>query len=240
MPDRPVNALIVGGNGGIGSALTQALASAPRDVNVTATWHRTPPEWSHPRVQWVQVDPTCAADLAELSARLDRLDWLINAVGILHDDQGGPERTIKRFDPDFLLHSITVNTLPTLLLAKHFHTQLQHEEPSMFATISARVGSIEENQLGGWYSYRASKAALNMALKTLAIEWRRLVPKACVAALHPGTVDTRLSEPFQRGVKPAKLFTASHSAACLLQILDRLEPEDTGRFWSWDGTELPW
>ena len=235
-----MRALVVGGSGGIGAALARQLAERADAEAVTATWCRHPPPWQHPQVTWVRLDPQEEGDVAALAAGFDRLDWLINAVGFLHQEGRGPERTIRHFDPELFARSVALNTLPSLLLAKHFSQALKGSPQAVFAALSARVGSIGDNRLGGWYSYRAAKAALNMALRTLAIEWRRSLPHACVAALHPGTVDTPLSRPFQRGVAPGRLFTPDDSARCLLEIIARLSPAESGRFWSWDGTELPW
>ena len=235
-----MRALIVGANGGIGAALAQALAERPAVEQVTATWCHHQPAWQHDKVRWVRLGPCDDDAVAQLAADSGRLDRLINAVGFLHGGGRGPERSIRQVDAGFVADNVAINTVPTLLLAKHFATALKGDRPTVFAALSARVGSIGDNRLGGWYSYRLSKAALNMALKTLAIEWQRSVPGACVAALHPGTTDTALSRPFQRGVPPGKLFTAHYSAQRLLEVMDRLRPADTGRFWSWDGSELPW
>ena len=133
-----------------------------------------------------------------------------------------------------------VNTLPSLLLAKHFSKALKQSPAPLLATISARVGSIEDNRLGGWYSYRTSKAALNMALKTLSIEWRHSHPRGCIAALHPGTNDTPLSKPFQANVAAKDLFEPANTAVSFVELLARLSPADSGRFWAWDGEILPW
>jgi len=116
----------------------------------------------------------------------------------------------------------------------------KHGRPALFATVSAKVGSIEDNRLGGWYSYRASKAALNMCLKTLAIEWQRSLPNVAVAALHPGTTDTDLSKPFQRHVPEHQLFSPDQSVIYMVNVLQKLKPADSGKFWAFDGELLPW
>ena len=142
-----------------------------------------------------------------------------------------------------------VNCVPTLLLAKHavplfresrLNQKISDASTKIFATVSAKVGSIEDNRLGGWHSYRASKAALNMCLKNLSIEWQRQLPDVCVASLHPGTTDTPLSKPFQKNVPVNSLFDSSYTATRLIEILGSLSPEQTGGFWSWDGKQLPW
>ena len=153
---------------------------------------------------------------------------------------GGPEKSIRALDADFLLENMRINTLPTLLLAKHFSSALKKSPAPLLATISARVGSIEDNRLGGWYSYRMSKAALNMALKTLSIEWKHSHPRGCVAALHPGTNDSPLSKPFQANVAAPDLFDPKDTAVCFLRLLRRLNAGDSGKFWTWDGATLSW
>lgn len=234
-------ALVAGGAGGIGTALVQALADRDQLGCVHATYHRGEPSLVHPKVHWHSTDLSNDQAVAELMTHIDGpLDYLINAAGVLHDAEGRPERAVRRLDPDFFMHNMRVNALPTLLLAKHAEGLLKGSKQAIFATVSARVGSIEENGLGGWVSYRSSKAALNMALKTLSIEWRRTLPLVAVAALHPGTTITPLSAPFRGGVAPDKLFSPSQSAAYMLAVIEKLKPADTGRFWSWDGSELPW
>ena len=119
-------------------------------------------------------------------------------------------------------------------------TALKRSPAPLLATVSARVGSIEDNRLGGWYSYRMSKAALNMALKTLSIEWKHSHPRGCVAALHPGTNDTALSKPFQANVAAENLFAPEYTASSFVDLLSRLQPADSGNFWAWDGSRIAW
>jgi NAD(P)-dependent dehydrogenase (short-subunit alcohol dehydrogenase family) len=230
------NILITGST--IGRALAEAYAESP-DVNqVLYTWRRHQPVFESPKILTIQLDLTCEDEVAGVFSDIGDLDGVVNTVGFLHDDSHQPEKTISRFKPQGLARSIELNTLPTLLLAKHARNLMKHSQSSVFATISAKVGSIEDNRLGGWYSYRASKAALNMLLKTLAIEWRVAAPNCTVAALHPGTVKSPLSEPFAG--RSHELKTPLESAAHLKKILDNLTPTQSGRFWSWDGSELPW
>ena len=232
--------VITGGSGGIGSAFVHGLAGRPNVETVTATYHRHRPAAEHPKVIWQQLDLSDEAAFRGWAAQIDEIDWLINAAGILHTSTQGPEKTVRHIDPEFFLHSMTVNTVPTLLLAKHLHARFRHGRPAVFAAVSAKVGSIEDNRLGGWFSYRASKAALNMCLKTLAIEWRRTLPNVSVAALHPGTTDTALSKPFQHNVPREQLFAPAQSVDYMLTVLDGLEPGESGQFLAFDGERLSW
>lgn len=235
-----MNIVITGGSGGIGGAFVEALAARPQVGNIVATFNRHRPVAGCSNVDWQQLDLADEAAVKEWSRGIGEIDWLINAAGMLYNPVRGPEKSIRQIDPDFFLQNMGINTLPTLLLAKHLHTRFRHGRPAVFATISARVGSIEDNRLGGWYSYRASKAALNMCLKTLAIEWRRTLPNVAVAALHPGTTDTALSSPFQRNVPREQLFSPARSVSYLLEVLDGLAPSRSGRFLAFDGELLPW
>ena len=236
----PRTLIVTGASGGLGSALVDDLLQRFPEATVFATCHRTPGRIRHERLHWHTLDLCDAAAIEQWSASFTRVDWIINAAGYLHGSLGGPEKTVRTIDSDFLLENIRINTLPSLLLAKHFGKTLKQSPAPLLATISARVGSIEDNRLGGWYSYRTSKAALNMALKTLSIEWRHSHPRGCIAALHPGTNDTPLSQPFQANVAAEDLFDPAYTAASFVELLSRLTPADSGRFWAWDGEILPW
>jgi NAD(P)-dependent dehydrogenase (short-subunit alcohol dehydrogenase family) len=235
-----VNIAIAGGSGGIGGAFVGALAVREDVGTIHATFNRRDPAVNHPKVRWQPMDATQEASVQHWTATLGPLDWLINTVGMLHESGSPPEKSVRRFEPSFFLKSIAVNTVPLLLLAKHAEGCFEHGRPAVFATVSARVGSIEDNRLGGWYSYRASKAALNMCVKSLSIEWKRTRPNVSVAALHPGTTNTDLSKPFLRNVPREKLFTPAKSAGLMLEVIRRLTPENSGRFWSYDGEQIPW
>jgi NAD(P)-dependent dehydrogenase (short-subunit alcohol dehydrogenase family) len=240
MTVAPQTILVVGGSGGIGRAMVSELLHVFPEADITATCFQTEPGLTGPRVQWQRLDVRDVEAIESLAGAFKRVDWIINCVGSLHCDAQGPEKTIRSLEPEFLMANFAVNTVPTLMLAKHFSRALKRSPAPLLATLSARVGSIEDNRLGGWYSYRISKAALNMALKTLSIEWQFSHPKGCVVALHPGTNDTALSRPFQANVPDEKLFSPDCTAGRLLAMLSQLGPGESGKFLAWDGATLPW
>jgi NAD(P)-dependent dehydrogenase (short-subunit alcohol dehydrogenase family) len=232
--------VITGGTGGIGNAFVQALAMWPQVETIISTWNRKPPEKpAHRKVVWQRLDLTDESAILDWAQQTGEIDWLINTASVQHTPAHGPEKTVRQLDPAFFLENISLNTLPSLLLAKHLHEKFRHGRPAVFASISAKVGSIEDNRLGGWFSYRASKAALYMCLKTLAIAWYRTLPNVVVAALHPGTTDTGLSRPFQRSVPREQLFSPQRSVAYLLDVLDNLKSPPAGQFLAFDGELLP-
>lgn len=230
--------------------MISALLQRDPTLQVYASYCRTVPPAAlqkFDRLHWAQVDLTCETAIADWLQPIETIHWLINCAGTLHTPEKGPEKSLREVDADFFSHNMQTNCLPTLLLAKHSVAKFKLTaaanalgKPALFATVSAKVGSIDDNRLGGWYSYRASKAALNMSLKSISIEWQRQMPHICVAALHPGTTDTALSKPFQKNVAAQTLFDPDYAANRLLSVLDGLSAGDTGRFWSWNGDELPW
>ena len=245
MSESAKRVAVVGASGGIGAALVAALSRRADVALIHASGHRAPAADGVVPGDAVELrrhvlDATDADAVARFMEAVGPLDWLVNCVGMLHDGERGPEKTIRAFEGEHFLRSMEVNALPTLLLARHAGTALRDAERGVFAAVSARVGSIADNGLGGWYSYRASKAALNMALKCLAVEWGRTRPRVRVAALHPGTTDTALSRPFRANVPEGKLFEPARSAGHLLDRIDSLHAGPSGRFLAWDGEEIPW
>ncbi|WP_125781202.1 SDR family NAD(P)-dependent oxidoreductase [Pseudoalteromonas rubra] len=232
--------LIVGGSGGIGQALIKRFASEQPKAQIYATYRTTKPNIELDHVHWVQIDASREDDVRALAKQLPNVDMLINATGLLHTPDKLPEKSIQEFDPDFFNENLKANTLPTLLLAKHFAKALKAKQTTYFVALSARIGSISDNQLGGWISYRSAKAALNMALKTISIEWRYKLPNCCVLAFHPGTTDTALSVPFQKNVPPGKLFTANFVAQSLIDLIQSKQASDSGGFYSYDGSAITW
>ena len=240
--DKP-NVAIVGASGGIGRALVSLLADSGRTGRLYAL-SRSPIELHHGGIVRHAIDISdedSVRQAAAASTERAPLDLVIVATGILHDDDGlRPEKSLKELEPQQLVRVFAVNAIGPALVAKHFLPRLRSGHKTVFAALSARVGSIGDNRLGGWASYRASKAALNMLLRTAAIEHSRRFPMSVVAGLHPGTVDTPLSEPFSANVPDGRLFTPAFAAERLLAVIDGLRPEDSGRVYAWDEEPIQW
>lgn len=225
-------ALIIGASGGIGNAIMTQIASSARfDKAIGLSRASVPPI----NLLSEETIRTAAANMFERSAPI-RL--IIDATGLLSEGHLQPEKSLRQIDAELMAQVLAVNTIGPALLMKHFLPLLPKDGKSVFATLSAKVGSIGDNRLGGWYSYRASKAALNQLVRTASIELRRRNPSAICVALHPGTVDTKLSVPFAR----TGLDVQSPAAAAikLVTLLDTLSSSQSGGFFSTDGTELPW
>jgi len=229
--------LVFGAGGGVGGALAVRLRD--QGYEVTILTRRPAPDWSGLQLRFeLEDEASLAAAAAELKEG-ESIRRVIVATGLLHADGVSPERSNSALDAAQLLRLYAINAVGPALIAKHFLPLLPRTEPSVFAALSARVGSIGDNRLGGWHSYRASKAALNMLIRTMAIELKRSRPEAILVGLHPGTVDTGLSKPFQRGVPEGRLFTPDESAEHLLAVVDGLRLEDSGGVFAWDGARIP-
>ncbi len=225
-------AAVIGASGGIGAALAEQLRASGCEVH-SLMRSATPAD------QFIDLeDEASIAAAAQRLSAAGPLDLVIVATGLLQGARAVPEKRWSELSGEALARYFAVNATGPALVAKHFLPLLPRKGRAGFAALSARVGSIGDNALGGWYGYRASKAALNMLIKTLAIELARNRPDAFCAALHPGTVDTALSQPFQRGVAPERLFTPAMSAQHLLKVLDGLAPNDSGRCFAWDGSAI--
>jgi NAD(P)-dependent dehydrogenase (short-subunit alcohol dehydrogenase family) len=252
-----VTAVVNGASRGLGLAFCRRLLATPRVERVYATC-RVPDAAGElgalaaeadGRLQILSMDvareDTIAGAAALIGAHGSPVNLVLNVAGLLHQmDEGGrgpgPERRLADVDPEWLARSFRINAAGPLLVAKHFEPLLPRREHAVFASLSARVGSIEDNRLGGWYAYRGSKAAQNMFTRGLAIELKRRHAGIVCVGLHPGTTDTGLSRPFQRGVAPDKLFSPEQAAGFLLAVIDDLGPEDNGTFRAWDGQVIPW
>jgi len=186
----------------------------------------------------VQHEDTIADAAVAVARETKELRLILNVAGVLHGQDLRPEKKLEQIQPESLRQAFEVNAFGPLLLAKHFHRFLRHDKRSVFASLSARVGSISDNRLGGWYAYRGSKAAQNMFTKNISIELARIAPNAIVVGLHPGTVDTDLSKPFQRNVPEKQLLPPSKSVAALLGVIDSLDREDSGKVFDFRGNEI--
>jgi NAD(P)-dependent dehydrogenase (short-subunit alcohol dehydrogenase family) len=236
-----LRAAVFGASGGIGAAIVGLLADDPRVACVYAGARR-PAAADHPRIAPFAFDlrdeDSIAAAADAMSAE-GPLHLVILATGVLHGAGLAPEKSWRALTPEAMTQAFAINAIGPALVAKHMLGRLAKGEKAAFAALSARVGSIADNRLGGWHAYRASKAALNMMVRNFAIELARSNRTALAVALHPGTVDTALSQPFQSAVAEGKLFSPETSAAHLLCVVDGLGPEHSGRLFAWDGAELP-
>ncbi len=244
--------LVVGASGGIGAALTQQLLN---DSAVGCVWAACREPQTNTiqalqtqfgeRIRPIGVDVTEAESVRAMAehiqAHTPQLHLLINAFGFLHDESRNiwPEKRIEDISPEGMEANFRVNTLAPALIARYCFALLNHRERAVLANLSARVGSIGDNRLGGWYAYRASKAAQNMLTRGLAVESQRRAKQLICLALHPGTTDTALSAPFQRRVPEGKLFSAQFAASQLLMRIDQASTADSGGFFAWDGEPIP-
>jgi len=222
-------ALVIGASGAIGAGFVRTLQADPGAPAVVAL-HRH----STPAIDF-DDEASVAAAAAALASQAP-FHLIVNAAGRLHAGASMPEKKLADLHYARLEQTFRVNAFGPALVLRHF-SKLLDRERGVLAVLSAKVGSIEDNRLGGWYSYRASKAALNMLLKTAAIELARTQPRAVLVALHPGTVNSKLSQPF-RGAEIGR--PADDAVADMLRVIDRLTPADSGRFFAYDGTRLPW
>ena len=232
-------AAIFGASGGIGRGLATALSAQGKTVLAGSRSGNVP---QSPDITPFAFDFDDEASIAAAAAqwRDNPPDLVIVATGVLTLADGtGPERTFKTIDAAAMARMLALNTIGPALVAKHVLPLFPRGERAVFAALSARVGSIGDNRIGGWHSYRASKAALNMLLRNFAIEMARTHKQAIVAGLHPGTVDTALSEPFQNNLPVGQLATPEDTARNLLEVLEKLGPADSGYVFDWAGKRVP-
>ncbi|WP_416879230.1 SDR family NAD(P)-dependent oxidoreductase [Litorimonas sp.] len=232
--------VVIGASGGIGGAFLDALNEADQVSKIYALSRQGK---SHPseKIDNLTFDLTSEKSLkaaAESLRETDPFDLIIIATGLLQGDGISPEKSIRDLSYKGLEKSFLVNTIGPAMTARYFLPLLREDRKSVFTALSARVGSISDNRIGGWYGYRASKAALNMILKTLSIEHGRRHKQAVILGLHPGTVDTDLSKPFQGNVPEDKLFSPEYSIEKLLSVIDQVSAEDSGKLFDWAGKEV--
>lgn len=233
--------IIVGASGGIGQAFASVFEDSSKVSRIYAL-SRQGRGTGHEKTRALTFDFTHEDSIsaaAEMLRETGPFDLIIIATGWLHGDGLTPEKNIRALSSRGFETAFAINTIGPAMTAKYFVPLLRRDRKTVFAALSARVGSISENRLGGWYAYRAAKAALNMVLKTLSIETARRYPEAVILGLHPGTVDTRLSAPFQNNVAAGKLFTPEFCARQLITVINTARPADSGKLIDWDGKIVP-
>ncbi|MBO6824709.1 MAG: SDR family NAD(P)-dependent oxidoreductase [Sneathiella sp.] len=234
------NIAIFGSHGAIGGALLEEICRRYPKANITALSREAGTLPDH--VTFIPIDFSVEETVAAAAKSIGRdhsLDLVLIATGLLHEGDLQPEKALRSLSPAHFHKVMEVNCLGPALVMKHFLPLLPRKSKSVLAAISARVGSISDNYLGGWYSYRASKAALNMIIKSAAIETARRAPEATLIGLHPGTVASDLSDPFSGNVTEDKLFTPAYSAERLIDVIEGITPDQSGRCFAYDGTEVP-
>jgi NAD(P)-dependent dehydrogenase (short-subunit alcohol dehydrogenase family) len=234
------NVVIIGASGAIGSAFVKLTSAMAPEATVHA-FSRAPREFGLGNVKAHVLDYYDESSLEQASAVVTeqgQIDFLLVALGMLHDDQIVPEKSLRDLSAEKFRKIYEVNTIAPALVAKHFLPSLNREQRAVGAFLSAHAGSISDNDLGGWYSYRCAKAALNMLVKNFAIEVGRRNKQAVIVGLHPGTVDSDLSSIFKAGLPAHKLFAPEYSAQRLMDVLKSRTVEHSGRCFSWDSSEV--
>ena len=226
---NPFSALVIGSSGTIGGAFVGLLKNNSSCSEVIGI-HRH----SEYRIDYQNPDSieSCATALSQKGP----FNLIVNTIGVLHSSNWMPEKRLDDLNTEQLVELMKINAIGPALTIRHF-SKLLDPKNSIMVTLSAKVGSIEDNRLGGWYSYRASKAALNMLIKTASIEWARTKPNTALVAMHPGTVNSGLSKPF-RGEQIGR--PAQDAVADMFQVIENLRKEDSGSFVSYSGEKLPW
>ncbi len=243
--------LIIGASGGIGFAMTRLLleqgkrviATVRSDDTKNSARLKTLHDKYNEQIVYVTMDVTRQISIenafTEIQNFTDLLHLIINCTGLLHHGNAlQPEKRLEDVNADNLAESFSVNATAPLLIARYALPLLRHKQRSVLSNISARVGSISDNRMGGWYAYRAAKAAQNMITKTIAIELSRRSPNTICVGLHPGTVDTALSQPFQKNLKPGQLTTPEQSVQYLYDVISGLKHNDSGKVFAWDDSEI--
>ncbi len=241
--DPGLNAVVVGASGGIGQAFVDQLVASPR-VNHVYACSRNITGDRNKKITHLPIELLNETTIEQAAHRIHEqigeVQLVIVATGLLHrPEQIQPEKSLRQIDAQNMQDLYQINAVGPILVAKHFLGLLSKNQKSVFAALSAKVGSIDDNQLGGWHAYRSSKAALNMLVKNGAIELARKNPNALAVTLHPGTVKTSLSAPFSKNVSAAGLFSPERSAHSLLSVINDLVPADSGYLYSWNGERIP-
>lgn len=232
-------AAIIGCTGGIGTAVLNNLIQN-KSLQTLYAFSRSGKTYKDDRIVPGCIDLEDEKTIEQAASRISEpLDFVFIATGVLHGQGLEPEKALRDIDALQLSRSYQINAIGPALIGKHFLPLMNKERKSVFAALSARVGSTSDNNdIGGWYAYRASKAALNMILKNFSIEMGRKNKNLVITGLQPGTVDTELSKPFQGFVDENHLFTPEFAASSLLNVLNNLEPKDSGKLYDWQGEEF--
>jgi len=230
---------IIGSSGAIGRAFLDAYI-ADKEISNIYSISRTEVELNDERIIHINIDVTDEVSVKAAASKIgeNRLDKLIVATGILHTELFGPEKSIKDIKIENFVKIFSVNAFGPALIGKYFLPLMKKDKKSIAAFLSARVGSISENKLGGWYAYRASKSALNQIIKNFSIESKRTNPTGIIIGLQPGTVKSKLSEPFQKNVKKGKLLLPKDSVKSLIRVIESVMQNDTGKIFDWKGEEI--
>jgi len=236
------NILIIGGAKGIGQAMAQCyLNQGHQLISTSRQYKHCDLKQNHLYCDLNQQESIATA-FELIRAKFKHIDVLINCAAVLHTDHYQPEKSLKRVKQDHLIHNYQVNAIGHLLVLNHAEKLLSRAKQAVAVSISARIGSIEDNHLGGWYAYRMSKAALNMGIKTLSIEWHRKHPHIQFILLHPGTTDTALSKPFQKRLPQGQLQTADETAAMMIEQIEKNQQHShkEALFLDYAGQTIPW
>ena len=238
--ENDLRCIVVGSSGGIGAALVEQLVNSPQVASVhgLSRTGRSHPSTKVANLSFDFTDEDSLIAAAQTLQEVGPFDLILIATGLLQGEGISPEKNLRALSHESLAKSYEVNVIGPAMSAKYLAPLLRRDKKAVFAALSARVGSISDNRLGGWYAYRASKAALNMILKTLALETQRRFKNQLIIGLHPGTVDTALSKPFQGNVPEGKLFTPAFSAEQLLGVIDKLSEKDSGFLFDWAGEKI--
>ena len=230
------NVVVVGASGAIGKAFVDYYSKDESVENVFA-FSRKKISYENIKIKCFDLDIENQTSIEDAAQNIKDypIDTIIVATGILHSENFGPEKSIREINYSTMAKVMAVNTIGPALIGRYFIPLLRKDAKSVLAFLSARVGSISDNKLGGWYSYRASKTALNQLIKNFSIELKRTNPKAVVLGLQPGTVDSNLSEPFKKNVTKDKLFSPEHSRELLSGVIEKVTIEDSGNLIAYDG-----
>jgi NAD(P)-dependent dehydrogenase (short-subunit alcohol dehydrogenase family) len=244
MQKENLNIAVIGASGSLGKMFVKQLAQNEKTKSIFA-FSRSKTDFENEKIasHFIDIeDEESIKSAANIASKNAKIDMVIVATGMLHGKNNGqdllPEKSLRDLSKEKFQQLFSINTIAPAIIAKHFLPKLNRETKSVFAAISARVGSISDNHLGGWYSYRASKSALNMVLKNASIEIGRSNKNAVIIGLHPGTVDSKLSKPFQGAVKEGKLFTPEYSVKKLLEVIENSSPIDSGNIIDFNGVKI--